>query len=182
RAAVSKELWSLDHSPRPVESWRRALESADGNDDRVWLGRANSAILTGRFAAAADWLDRCLKRRPDALAVWRARLELAVQSDDEAGFWVAAERLPAESFASEELLTLRAWTATRQGDSVREIHELETLVRESPGQAAALERLALLRFEAGEKQKAEELHRSKAKIDQAQDELRKALLDSSLLN
>ena len=58
-AALLKELWNVDHSPMPVESWGLALEKADGDDDRVWLGRANVAILTGRFAEAAPLLDRC---------------------------------------------------------------------------------------------------------------------------
>src|SRR5262249_34573962 len=57
-----KELWTLDHSPMPVEAWRRALEAADHDDDRVWLGRANLEITTGRFDEAAGWLDRCLIR------------------------------------------------------------------------------------------------------------------------
>ncbi len=70
-AVTLKELWLLDHSPMPVESWNRSLESADADDERVWLGRASSAMLTGRFAVAADWLKRCMKRRPDDMAVWR---------------------------------------------------------------------------------------------------------------
>ena len=48
-----KELWTLDHSPMPVEAWKKALEAADGDDDRVWLGRSNVAITTGNWAAAA---------------------------------------------------------------------------------------------------------------------------------
>ena len=46
----------LDHSAIPIEAWQFALDRADNDDDRVWLGRANHAILTGRFRAAADWL------------------------------------------------------------------------------------------------------------------------------
>ena len=56
-ASDLKELWTLDHSPMPVEAWKRSLEAADGDDDRVWLGRANAAITTGRFDEAAPWLD-----------------------------------------------------------------------------------------------------------------------------
>ncbi len=77
-SSVLKELWLLDHSPMPVEAWeQRALDQADHEDDRVWLGRANLAILTGRFAEAAGWLDRALARRPRDPAVWRAKLALA---------------------------------------------------------------------------------------------------------
>ena len=95
-AALLKELWNVDHSPMPVESWGLALEKADGDDDRVWLGRANVAIMTGRFAEAAPWLDRCAGRRPDDPAVWQARLDLAMAIGDVAGFWKAADRLPSD--------------------------------------------------------------------------------------
>ena len=82
-------MWTLDHSPMPVEAWKKSLEAADGDDDRVWLGRANVAITTGNWDEAAPWLDRCVLKRPDDPAVWRARLELAVGTLDEAGFWSA---------------------------------------------------------------------------------------------
>ncbi len=62
------------------------------------------------------------------------------------------------------------------------MRELIALNHEAPGNAAALERLAVLKFQAGKKQEAEALHRSKAKVDSAQDQFRKALLDSALLN
>jgi len=177
-----RELWLLDHSPMPVESWKRALESADDDDDRVWLGRANSAILTGRFAAAAGWLDRCLDRRPDDPAVWRARLDLALAADDASGFWEAAEHLPADRFDPLAQQALRTSAAKHSGDSSQEIRELKALIQDSPGNAKALERLALLSFEAGDKRVAEELHRRKAKVDQAQDQFRKALLDAAALD
>ncbi len=181
-APVLKELWALDHSPMPVESWRRALESADDDDDRVWLGRANSAILTGRFAAAADWLDRCLKRRPDDPAVWQAELDLALADDDATGFWEAAHHLPADRFDPAAQQSFRAWAAKHNGDPSREMGELKVLMQKDPGNAKALERLALLTFQAGEKHAAEDLHRRKAKVDQAQDQFRKALLDAASLD
>ena len=77
-----KELWSIDHGPRPVELLRSSLDQADKDDDRVWLGRAYHAILTGRFADAPSWLARCLNRRPQDHAVWLAALKLAFESGD----------------------------------------------------------------------------------------------------
>ncbi len=70
-AGMLKQLWAHDHSPMPVESWKRALDSADDNDDRVWLGRANQAILTGGFGEAASWLalSRAPARRRGCLAL-----------------------------------------------------------------------------------------------------------------
>jgi len=182
RASTLKELWALDHSPMPVEAWNRALESADGNDDRVWLGRANNAILTGRFAAAADWLARCLERRPDDPAIRQSRLELARLTDDVSGFWEAAERLSADRFDRAAQQSLRAWVAQHSDNPPQEMRELTALIQEASGNTKALERLAMLSFETGNKHQAEELHRRKAKIDQAQDQFRKALLDAALLN
>ena len=49
-AATLKDLWSLDLAPRPVELLKYTLSMADQNDDRVWLGWANYAIMTGRSA------------------------------------------------------------------------------------------------------------------------------------
>ena len=64
-ALVLKELWGFDMAPKPVELLKKSLSTADKNDDRVWLGWANHAILTGQFAEARSWLERCLSRRPD---------------------------------------------------------------------------------------------------------------------
>ncbi len=141
-AATLKELWALDHSPMPVESWRRALESADDDDDRVWLGRANSAILTGRFDAALGWLDRCLKQRPDDPAIWQAQLDLALATDDATGFWEAAHHLPLDRFDPATQQSFRAWAAKHCGDPAREMRELKALIQQDPGNAKALERLA----------------------------------------
>ena len=65
RSGLLKELFFLDTTPVPVEALQLALEKADDGDDRVWLGRANQAILTGRFDDAAGWLDKCVGRRPE---------------------------------------------------------------------------------------------------------------------
>src|SRR5262249_33508500 len=97
-AGLLKELWQLDHSPMPVEAWQRALDVADDHDDRVWLGRANLAILTGRDTVAARWLDRAMGRRPDDPAVWRARLALARATGDAEGLRSAALHVPARMF------------------------------------------------------------------------------------
>ena len=176
-AGLLKELWAHDHSPMPVEAMKRSLESADDDDDRVWLGRANQAILTGRFAAASDWLDRCLKRRPDDPSFWQARLDLALANDDLAGFWTAARKVPADRFDAAGVHTLRAWLAARRGDASLEQQELTDLVQLTPGNAQALERLAALMFQAGRSRDAEQLHRRKAEIDRAYANLRKILLD-----
>lgn len=177
-ADVLRELWLLDHSPMPVEAWeQRALDRADPQDDRVWLGRANVAILTGRYAEATDWLDRAAGRRPRDPAVWKARLALARGTGDLAGLRDAAAHLAAGDLAPAELLSLRVWIAGRLGQSDAERRELAALIADAPGDAPALERLAVLEFQAGNTRRSEELRRRKAEVDRAQDRIRKLLLE-----
>ncbi len=177
-----KELWALDHSPMPVESWRIALEKADDNDDRVWLGRANVAILTGRFAEAVPWLDRCALGRPDDPAVWHARLDLAMATGDLAGFWNAAAHVPADRLDRAAVGTFRAWVSGRAGDPKVEEPALRSLVEADPGNARAIERLAALLVQSGRAREAEDLHRKKAEIDRAHDTFRKMLFDGDDLS
>jgi enediyne biosynthesis protein E4 len=181
-AGVLKELWAHDRSPMPVESWKKALDSADDNDDRVWLGRANQAILTGRFAESADWLERCLKRRPDDPVVWRSRLELAMAIGDVPAFWAAARRLPASGFDAGQQHKIRAWLAARSGAAELEERELSTLLADNPGNTQALERLAVLALRGGRSAEANQLHRKKAELDRAFDACRKTLLDEATMS
>ena len=181
-AAELKELWTLDHSPMPVEAWRRSLLAADGDDDRVWLGRANVEITTGHFDEAAPWLDRCLSRRPDDPAVWQARLELAVATADEPGFWNAVAHLPAGRFDPPAVLKLRAWLMALRHDAAAEERELRALIAVDPGNTKALERLAVLMVPLGRIKESEELHRQKAEIDRAHDKYRKMLFDGEDLS
>ena len=175
-----KELWQLDHSPMPVEALQRTLEAADGDDDRVWLARGNHAILTGRFTDAADWLDRALKKRPEDPAVWRAKLALARATDDVPGLRAAAGHLPADEFETGAVHSLRAWMAGRLGRDEVERRELADLIQDAPGDTQAIERLAVLRHQAGQKREAEELRRRKAEVDRAQDRIRMILLETKL--
>ena len=96
RRSSSRNSGALISAPRPVELLKNSLSKADKNDDRVWLGWANHAILTGQFAEASSWLKRCLSRRPDDRAVWQAQLDLALATGDVDGFWTAVPHLPAD--------------------------------------------------------------------------------------
>jgi enediyne biosynthesis protein E4 len=181
-AAELKELWTLDHSPMPVEAWRRSLEAADGDDDRVWLGRANVEITTGRFDEAAPWLDRCMSRRPDDPPFWQSRLGLAVATADEPGFWSAVAHLPAARFDPPAALKLRAWLMALRHDASAEERELRDLIAVDPGNTKALERLAVLMVPLGRIKESEEFHRQKAEIDRAHDKYRKMLFDGDDLS
>ena len=178
-AAVLKELWLLDYSPIPIEPWLRALRAADPEDDRVWLGMANEAILTGRFAEAARRLDMCQRRRPDDAAVWRARLALAEATDDVAAAWDAMTHLPASEFSESQALSLRVWLAARRGDRTAERRALERLVEGDPGNTDALERLAVIAREMGSDDEARVLGERKAEIDRAKRRLGRLLIDGN---
>jgi tetratricopeptide (TPR) repeat protein len=176
-AAVLKELWSLDESPFPVEAWERSLEHADPDDDRVWLGRAAVATLMGRYDEAADWLRRCVGRRPEDPAIRRAELALALARDDPAGVRAAAARLPAGSASPAWTAELRAWLSTHNGDPTREAAELHALLKLEPGRTRALERLAVLAFEGRQLDEVERLRGRKLELDQARSRYRGILLD-----
>ncbi|MDR3622935.1 MAG: FG-GAP-like repeat-containing protein [Paludisphaera borealis] len=180
-AAVLKELWLLDYSSMPIEAWRAALGKAEADDDRVWLGQARHAILTGRFADARALLDRCLKRRPDDLPVWRARLDLALADDDLDGFREASARLAADRWSDADIHGLRAWIARRRRDPQAERLALQALLKDRPADAPTLERLAALALENNAAPEAEDLHRLKARTDIAKDRFRKLILDDGLL-
>jgi tetratricopeptide (TPR) repeat protein len=171
--AILKELWTLDTTPWAMEAWQTALEKADPNDDRVWLGRANLATMTGKFHEAGEWLAACQKRRPDDTAVWRSSLRLAQAAGDGEGIWQALTHLPAESMTETELLALRAFRAPPYG--VKEA-VLSVLADIDPGDPIVLERLAAIALSRGRVVEAERLRQRKAEIDRATDRYRKLVL------
>jgi tetratricopeptide (TPR) repeat protein len=171
-----QDLWRNDTEPVPIEGWKVLLEAADPQDQRVWLGRARQAIRTGQLGDAATWLQRCLDRRPDDPAVWRARLDLAVAAEDLARFWEAAGRIPLETLHPREMAAFRWWLAARSGDLRAERREAANLVALQPQHTPALERLTELARQAGDAQEAGRLRRRKAEIDRAMDRIHKLVV------
>src|SRR5262249_52917923 len=106
---VLKELWDMDAAVYPIIDRRRILDAGDPDDDRVWLGKANLAIMTGWFEEARRRLDGCLSRRPGDLAVWRAALSLSMATHDVQGAWRALPHQPAWEFTPSQVLVIRAW-------------------------------------------------------------------------
>src|SRR5262249_46826340 len=133
-------------------------------DDRIWLGRANLALKTGRFDEAARWLDACSKRRPDDPVVWRARLGLARARGDGEEAWRALDHLAADAVPPVEVLRLRAWLAGRLGDAAAERGALSALIEHQPGETAALGRLAEVAVEAGAIEEVNRLRSRAAQI------------------
>ena len=168
-AAVLRDLWAYDFGPKPVGPLKHSLSTADQDDDRVWLGWANHAILTGRYDDASSWLEKCLRRRPDDPAVWQAQLDLALATGDVDSFWTAVHHLPADCFDEPKVLGYRAWLAARKGDSELEQRELVSLIEKGPPSGKDLERLATLKFQAGQLREAQDLRRRKAELDRVYD-------------
>jgi tetratricopeptide (TPR) repeat protein len=163
-------LWQIDHMPYPIERSRRELERARAaapDDDRVWLALADLATRTGRFEEAEAWLTRCEQARPDDPVVWRARLDWAQAADRPDEAVRAVHHLPVSLFTRPRAVELRAWMAARRGDRGEERAALELKLALEPGDSAAVERLADLAAQDGDRERLASLRRQKAAIDAA---------------
>ncbi len=167
------ELWYIEHGGYPVEGVRRALDAADPDDDRIWLGRANMALRLGRNDEAAEWLGRCQARRPEDSAVWRGWLDWSRAVGDTDQARRALDHLPAEGFDTTEVLALRAWFASVRGDTAGERAALEKVAEIGPRRGKALERLVELAKAAGQPDRVADLRRRKAREDEALESYRK---------
>src|SRR5262249_35147684 len=154
-------------------AWKLQLDAGDNKDDRVWLGRGRHALLTGRFGDAEPWLQKCLERRPDDLSVWMAILDLALATRNAGRFWEAAGKIPAAGLTEQETASIRSRIASTGGDRSVEKRELSRLVEVEPSNSRALERLAVMAIEDGDREEADRLHRRKAAVDQAKDQIRR---------
>jgi hypothetical protein len=161
-------LWSLDFIGDALESLRMVTEEANRTypaDDRVWLALADVETRAGRFAQADTWLARCEQARPDDQAVWRARLEWAQAADRPDEVLRAAAHLPAQNFTQARVLELRAWMAARSGDRQAERSALESMIALEPANSVAVERMADLAAQDGQKERLAELRRRKQAIE-----------------
>jgi tetratricopeptide (TPR) repeat protein len=178
RAGMLRQLWLLDDDPTQFEGVRLDLERAARlapDDDRVWLGQANLATRSGRFSEADTLLAACLRSRPEDPDVWNARLDWARACDRPDAAATAARHLPAGWLPVGEVAALRAWFASRSGDSETERRALEALLAERPADTAALERLAVLAVASVKPERAAEYRRRKNELDRLKDRYRQAL-------
>jgi enediyne biosynthesis protein E4 len=155
----------------PVEVVRGFLEEVGQlapDDDRIWLGKANLAIRERAYDEAAKWLDACLRRRPDDVPVWRARLNWAMGIGSVHRAREALKRLPASESTPAQVQKLQAWFAAQRGDSPAEIQSLERLVESDPSDLEALDRLAELEVNAGQGDRAAELRSKKTELARLQ--------------
>ena len=167
-ASLLGEHSALDLEPFPVEMIESILSDAGRKapeDDRVWLGKANWATRSGRFAEAEAWLGRCRERRPDDPAVWLARLDWGVAADRVAEARDSLGHIPARLVRPGRPPELRAWFASRGADPALVRRTVEDWREADPGSATALERLAEIEGPGGNPGRAAELRRKKAELD-----------------
>ena len=158
----------LGLTANPVETIRAALERASQlapDDDRVWLGRANLAIRTGAYDEAEHWIDACQARRPEDVAVWRARLDWGIATNRIDIVKQAMAHLPATEANPGRFHRQNAWLAAHQGDLAAERRELNLLVAADPADVSAVARLAQLAEREGQAAARAELMRTTAEID-----------------
>lgn len=160
----------------PVDAVRSDLERAASlvtDDDRVWLGQANLAIRSGALDVAERLLDACLKRRPDDIPVWRARLNWAMAAQRPEVVQESRKHLPAGELAAPQTHRVEAWLAAKQGDQTAEQNALERLVITDPADLAACKRLGELARENRQTDRAADLERRPAEIARLNERLHK---------
>ena len=135
RAALLRESWRLDADPpfsgMIQDTLDRAANQAPG-DERVWLGRANLAIRSGSSPRRHAGWTSVWREAPDDTQVWRSRLDWALAADRADEARAALSHLPAETLSPAEVLELRAWVASRQGERTQEQSALEQWARPRP--------------------------------------------------
>jgi thioredoxin-like negative regulator of GroEL len=159
------ELTSKAISVETLSAYFEEVAGLAPMDERVWLGQANLAIRMGAYEAAERLLDACLKRRPQDVAVWRARLSWGLATDRIDLVQQALTHLPAAESNPAQLHRLNAWLSRKQGDVETERRELERLVAADPADLYALDRLAELANKDGHPARAADLFRTKAEIN-----------------
>jgi len=175
QAGLLRLHWQLDSQPSAVLAMRETLDRMARQapeDDRVWLGRAQLAIDSGRHDEADKLLKKCEARRPDDPDVLQARLNWALDAGrpDEAAR--AASLLSASHVSPAEVAAVIARLAALRGDALAEQAALERRVELEPGDTAAWDRLAELAVRAGSADRAARCRRRKAEIDRARDDYR----------
>ncbi|QEH35153.1 FG-GAP repeat protein [Aquisphaera giovannonii] len=193
-AAIKRRQWERTGKPEPLrllwllgETKSFALSATEArleaagklapDDDRVWLGKANLATRANRKDEADGWIKKCLDRRPDDPAAWRARLDWAIAFDEPAAAAEAARHMPADSLTPARVLALRAWLAARRKDDALERRALEELHDREPGNPAVLTRLADLAARAGQPDLVARYREEKRAMDRINDEYRLLLTE-----
>ena len=179
RIGILKELAKLDtpnaYAPDRAREMLSLAERAAPDDSRIGLGFANLAIRGNALDEAQRRLLRLEETHPNDPAIVRARLSLALATDDEGAAHEALRHLPSDGLDPDEVLRLRAWFANRAGDTPAERTALDDMLSIQPD-PSALERLAELEFQAGNTTRSSDLRARKAELDRARAEYEALLL------
>ena len=125
----------------------------------------------------ARYFDRCIERRPDDPDVWRVGWTGgAGEKLDE--FRKRLGHLQADRFTEEQRLSLRAWLSSRVGNTDAERRALEQMMM-TVHDSWAMDRLALLAWNAGQTERSRDYRRRKAELDATKDRYRQ-MMDESL--
>jgi enediyne biosynthesis protein E4 len=161
----------IQSQPIPDEAIRATLDRAGQvapDDEGIWLWKANLAIRTKSYEEAARWIDRCLKRRPEVPAIWHARLDWAVATNQVPAAQEALKHLPAGESSPAEVEKLAAWFAAQEGDLEAARKALERLIAAEPTDLGARDRLIELFVKSGRMDLAALERRRKDEIGQVQ--------------
>ena len=135
-------------------------------------------MQSGQFDEATSLLERCRERRPDDPDIWRARLNLAAPPKTLPTCVDRSFIYKPTCSPTRERLALRAWLASHVGNADAERQALEQLMP-IVHDSWAMDRLALLAWNAGQTDRAREYRRLKAELDAAKDRYR-LLVDEPL--
>jgi thioredoxin-like negative regulator of GroEL len=180
RVAALREMWRLDSVVVAAEEIQPVLDQAAQlapDDDRVWLARAYLASRYGRHSEANVWVKAALLKCPEDLIIRRAAMQCAIAADDYDTALHVAAQIPAERFTASERLSVRAWFAARWNDSAAERAALEQLIASEPGNTRALDRLAMLLYEAGQTHRAAILRQQGEAVSRDQERYRRLLVE-----
>jgi hypothetical protein len=106
-----------------------------------------------------------LRRRPDDVPVWRARLDWALASRRFADVRQSLAHLPVEQSTRAQIQRLTAWLAAFRGDRVAEGQALERLLAVDPTDSDARQRLVAIALAQGRADRAAQLRCDQTEID-----------------
>ncbi|WP_083712779.1 FG-GAP repeat domain-containing protein [Paludisphaera borealis] len=179
RRTALREHWRLDAMLEGREDADQPLQAAterSPDDDRAWLARANIALRSGKLDEAGDWLRRCEAQGKGDAAVNRLRVQWAMSADRPDEVRRGLLDLSADRLEPVDALAIRAWTAGRAHDNRAEADALEGRLAIEPDSVSALDRLAVLAAERGDRERAVEIRRNRAKIEEDRQAYRRLMI------
>ena len=98
---------------RFTTNWIRSAPRPRGRSDLA--GEGEPGDPPRRVYEAAKWLDACLRKRPEDVPVWQARLDWALGVGRVPEVWEALGHLPVDTASPAQVHRLAAWFAAASG-------------------------------------------------------------------